>query len=112
VKKLNIGWITGLSALALIGLIITQLYWIDNAYTLRSQTFTMQVNEALNSVVRKLDMHNAASKIKRRLNLRKQGMRWMMLSDSTKRDSTESIKIYEEMTTDSAGVVIHKTQSV
>ena len=109
-KKQNIGWITVLSALALIGLIITQLYWIDNAYTLRSQSFGMQVNEALNNVVRKLETHNAASKIKRRLNLRKQGMRWMMNSDSSRRDSTESIRIFEEMTTDSAGVVIHKTQ--
>lgn len=109
-RKENIRWIVILSGLALLGLIVTQLYWINNAYTLRSQSFTTRVNEALSNVVYKYEMDNAASRIKRKLNLRKQGMRWTMEVDSSRRDSTEAIKIFEEMTTDSAGVVIRKTQ--
>ena len=83
-KRHNIGLITMLTAIALLGLIITQLYWINNAFTLKQQHFSLSVNEALNNVVYKLEKQNAASKIKRRLSLRKQGMRWMMHSDSAK----------------------------
>src|ERR1035437_1110225 len=106
----NIGLITVLSAIALLGLIVTQLYWINNAFTLKQQHFSLGVNEALNSLVYKLEKQDAASKIKRRLSLRKQGMRWMMHSDSTRGDSTQAIKIFEDLTTDSAGVVLHKTR--
>ncbi|MBI4947210.1 MAG: HAMP domain-containing histidine kinase [Bacteroidetes bacterium] len=105
----NIGLITALTAIALVGLIVTQLYWINNAFTLKKQHFSLGVNEALNSVVYKLEKQNAAAKIKRRLSLRKQGMRWMMHSDSARGDSTQAIKIFEDLTTDSAGVVLHKT---
>ena len=72
--KHNIGLITVLTAIALVGLIITQLYWINNAFTLKQQHFSLSVNEALNNVVYKLEKQNAAAKIKRRLNLRKQGI--------------------------------------
>src|SRR5205085_10780264 len=99
-SKKNIGVITILAGIALLGLIFTQLYWINNAFTMRSQHFYMNVNEALNMVVYKLEKQNAASKIKRRLNLRKQGMRWMLKSDSMGGDSSRAIKIFEEMTTD------------
>lgn len=109
-KKHRIGWITLLTAIALIGLIATQLYWINNAFTLKQQHFSQSVNEALNNVVYKLEKQNAAAKIKRRLNLRKQGMRWMLESDTMKDGSAQSVKIYEELTTDSAGVVLHKTR--
>ncbi len=107
--KLNVGWITFIAGIALIGLIATQLYWINNAFTLKQQHFSASVNEALNNLVYKLEKQNAAAKIKRRLNLRKQGMRWMLQSDTMKSDATQSIKIFEELTTDSAGVILHKT---
>ncbi len=109
-RNYNIGLIAVLGALALLGLIATQLFWINNAYTLRSQHFSMSVNEALTNVVYKLEKQNAAAKIKRRLNLRKQGMRWMLHSDSVRGDSSQSIKIFEDLTTDSAGVTVHKTR--
>src|SRR6185436_5501803 len=101
VGKNTIGWIAVLTAMALIGLVVTQLYWINNAFTLKQQHFSLSVNEALNNVVYKLEKQNAAAKIKRRLNLRKQGMRWVMESDSLKSDKSQSIKVFEEMTTDS-----------
>lgn len=110
-RKHNIGWITALTVMALLGLIGTQLYWINNAFTLKQQHFSLSVNEALKNVVYKLEKQNAAAKIKRRLNFRKQGMRWMLQSDTMKGgDASQSIKIFEEMTTDSAGVVLHKTR--
>lgn len=110
-RKYHVGWITALTAIALLGLIATQLYWINNAFTLKQQHFSLSVNEALKNVVYKLEKQNAAAKIKRRLNLRKQGMRWMLQSDTVKGgDAGQSIKIFEEMTTDSAGVELHKTR--
>ncbi len=109
-SKKNIGLISALAGIALLGLIFTQLYWINNAFTMRSQHFSMNVNDALSNVVYKLEKQNAASKIKRRLNLRKQGMRWMLKTDSKSEDTTHAIKIFEEMTTDSAGVTVHKTR--
>ncbi len=109
-KTQNVGLIAVLGALALLGLIATQLFWINNAFTLRSQHFSMSVTEALNSVVYKLEKQSTASKIKRRLSLRKQGMRWMLHSDSMSGDTTHAIKIFEDLTTDSAGVTVHKTR--
>lgn len=107
-RKTNIGMIVIPTAVALLGLIFIQLYWIKNAYTLRSQQFHMKVNEALNGVVYKLEKQTAAARIKRRLNLRKQGMRWMLHSDSSGKASP-LIKVFEEMTTDSAGVTLKRT---
>src|ERR1051325_1666448 len=109
-NKRNIGMITALGAVALLGLIATQLFWVNNAFTLRSQHFSMSVNEALNNVVYKLEKQSTASKIKRRLNLRKQGMRWMLHADSANGDTAHAIKIFEDLTTDSAGVTLHKTR--
>ena len=109
-KKYHIGLISIMGAFALLGLIATQLFWINNAFTLRSQYFTQNVNEALNNVVYKLEKKNAAAKIKRRLSLRKQGISWMLHSDSARSDSSRSIKIFEDLTTDSAGVVIRRTK--
>lgn len=109
-RKNSIGWITILAATALVGLIATQLYWINNAFTLKQQHFSLSVNEALTNVVNKLEKQSAAAKIKRRLSLRKQGMRWMLESDTTTGAPQQAVKIYEELTTDSAGVVLHKTR--
>lgn len=109
-RKQNIGIIAVLGALALLGLIATQLFWVNNAFTLRSQHFSMGVNEALNNVVYKLEKQSTASKIKRRLNLRKQGMRWMLQGDSATGKPDHAIKIFEDLTTDSAGVTVHKTR--
>lgn len=109
-RKQSIGIITVLGALALLGLIATQLFWVNNAFTLRSQHFSMGVNEALKNVVYKLEKQTTASKIKRRLNLRKQGMRWMLQGDSAAGEPDHAIKIFEDLTTDSAGVTIHKTR--
>ena len=105
-KKIRL--ITFLAVAALLGLIMSQLYWVNSAFVLKQQHFSSSVNDALNNVVYKLEKQNAASKIKRRLNFRKQGIRRMLHGDSLRGDSTQSIKVFEEMTTDSAGVIVHK----
>ena len=109
--NLSVRLITALTAIALVGLIVTQLYWINNAFTLKQQHFSLGVNEALNSLEYKLEKQNEATKIKRRMSFRKQGMRWMTHADSLRGDSTKSIKIFEDLTTDSAGVILHKTRN-
>ncbi|MFH1004161.1 MAG: HAMP domain-containing sensor histidine kinase [Bacteroidota bacterium] len=109
-KTHNIGLISALIAVALLGLIGIQLYWINNAFTIRQQHFSQSVNEALNNVVYKIEKKSAATKIQKRLNFRKQGLRWLKQSDSLKQGTNPHIKIFEELTTDSAGVVIHKSR--
>lgn len=109
-SRKNIGLISALIAAALLGLISIQLYWINNAFTLKQQHFSQSVNEALNNVVYKMEKQEAAAKIKRRLNLRKQGVRWMMMSDTMHKGNELNVKVLEDITTDSAGVVIHKSR--
>lgn len=108
--KKSIGLITFLTGGALLGLIFTQLYWMQKAFIIRSQHFSMNVNEALKMVVYKMEKHQVASKIKRRLNLRKHGISWILKGDTLGRDTAQAIKIFEEMTADSAGIEVHKSQ--
>lgn len=123
INKYNIRFIATLAAVALIGLIIIQLYWISNAVTLNEQRFEQEVSESLNNVVYKLDKKSTAAKITKRINFRKQGIRWLMehdsigksfgLSDGNISDKTKyeqknkkmNVKIFEEVSTDSNGVV-------
>lgn len=109
-KKHHVGLIASLGGVALIGLIASQLFWINNAFVLRSQHFSTSVNDALNNVVYRLQKKDAAAKIKRKLNLRKQGMRWMLHSDSLTGDTTHMVKVFEDLTTDSAGVTVHRAR--
>lgn len=108
--KKSIRLITLLTGAALFGLILMQLYWMQKAFTIRSQHFSMNVNEALKMVVYKLEKQQVASRIKRRLNLRKHGISWMFKRDTIGGDTTQAIKIFEEITADSAGIVLHKSQ--
>lgn len=125
-NKRNIQLIITLVSIALIGLILTQLYWVQNAITLKEQHFEQGVNEALNSVVYKLEKTSTAAKITHKLNFRKQGIRWLMQGDSLHsntqitydttfdngkmklNDKQVHVKIYEEYTSDSNGVVVKK----
>lgn len=80
------------------------MYWIRNAYDLKEQHFQQAVSEALNNVVYKLEKKSTASKITRKLNFRKQGLRTKGSGLST--DSLDyKVKIYEEVSVDSNGVV-------
>ena len=73
-KKTSFWLITALMTIALVGVVVMQLYYIRQAYHLNSQLFEQNVNQALNAVVNKVQRRNAASHItrkdfERRLNL-------------------------------------------
>ena len=126
-NKKNIQLITILVSLALIGLILIQLYWIKNAYSLKEQHFEQNVNEALNSIVGKMEKASTAAKITKHFNFRKQGVRWLKEHDSLDVNSIQlpidslgmgdlkkipgSFKIFEESSSDSNGVVVRKSKA-
>lgn len=62
-KKSGLWIITGLMSLALIGVCVLQWYYISQAYLLRSQIFTQNVNKALNSVADQVQRINALQHI-------------------------------------------------
>jgi two-component system phosphate regulon sensor histidine kinase PhoR len=58
-KKRSFWLITGLMTLALLGVVVMQLYYIKQAYNLNSQLFEQNVNQALTEVVSKVQRRYA-----------------------------------------------------
>jgi two-component system phosphate regulon sensor histidine kinase PhoR len=58
-KKRNFWFITGLMTIALLGVVVMQLYYIKQAYRLNSQLFEQNVNQALSQVVNKVQRRYA-----------------------------------------------------
>lgn len=126
-NKRNIQLIIIFASLALLGLIVIQLYWVKNDYALKEQRFEQNVNEALNNVVYKMEKASTAAKITKHFNFRKQGMRWLkqqdtidvnaiqLPGDSTRKNDFKSnkpqVKIYEESVSDSNGIVVRKSKT-
>ncbi len=81
-NKNNITIISIIASLALIGLIFIQVYWVKNAIKLGEERFEQSVNEALNNVVYHVEKKLTASKITRKFNFRKQGIRTFLPPDS------------------------------
>ena len=65
-KKRSLWIITTLMTIALLGVFVMQLYYIKEAYNLKSQLFAQNVNEALNDVVNKVQKRYAARHISRK----------------------------------------------
>ena len=65
-KKKYIYILIGIITSALIGLVVIQLYWIDNAVTLKEEEFKKNVRSSLFSVVNKLEKIEAINRIKAR----------------------------------------------
>src|ERR1043165_5696160 len=99
-NKGNIRIITIMASLALLGLVAIQVYWVNNAVTLGKEGFERSVNEALNNVVKRMEKQQAASKVTRRFNFRKQGIRFFgpskesvsLLADSISDKKTYTLK--------------------
>ncbi|MBB2146528.1 two-component sensor histidine kinase [Pedobacter sp. LMG 31464] len=73
-KKRSLWLITALMTLALLGVFVMQLYYIKESYTLKSQLFEQDVNQALNAVVNKVQKQNAVTHItKKDLDFKIQG---------------------------------------
>src|SRR5215217_140771 len=65
-KKRSLWLITTLMTIALLGVFVMQLYYIKEAYNLKSQLFEQNVNEALNDVVNKVQKRYAANHINKK----------------------------------------------
>ncbi len=95
---------------ALLGLISVQIYWVNNAVTLRENQFEQDVMTALNNVVHQLERHEAIERVKQHdlgnalfltmdsLNMQRQ----QMIIDTTYEDY--QVKIIERSDVDSFGV--------
>ena len=115
----NIIVITVLIFLAMSGLVGFQLYWVKNALTIKQEEFSKAVNIVLHNVAYKMEKKATASKVTRRLNLHKQFPREKASSKSY--SGLESLRenllprgmnlnIFEEIITDSNGVVTKKNR--
>jgi two-component system phosphate regulon sensor histidine kinase PhoR len=63
-KKKYIYILIGIISSALIGLVVIQIYWIDNAVTLKEEDFKRNVRSALFTVTNKLEKIDAVNRIK------------------------------------------------
>lgn len=120
--------ITILASLALVGIIIIQGYWVDNAITLGEERFEQSVNEAMNNVVYRMEKQMAAARMTQKFKFRKQGIRWFspqdtsqnsihLLTDSLSDKKSFSlqknkmnVQVFEEYATDSNGVIVKRSR--
>lgn len=109
-----------LASACLVALMLVQLFWVHNAIALKEEEFCRGVNDALNSVVEKMDRSHTASKIKKKIKFRKQGIRsyprYMAMKNALATDSMKSkvnnmfdndkinVRVMEEYSVDSSGV--------
>lgn len=78
--------------LALLGLMIIQSYWIRNTITVKEAGFMRSVNEAMTSVIYKLERFEAVDQFQQQNNYLQQRDRWLKSMDSLNR------AIFEEQT--------------
>jgi len=84
-KKKSLWLITGLMTIALLGVFVMQLYYIREAYRLKSQLFEQEVNQALSSVANKIQRLNAVSHIT------KTDYEWRIKMENQRRDRTRRL---------------------
>ncbi len=65
-NKRQISWIIALMSVALIGIISLQVYWISHDIRLKEQQFDQTVNQAMNSIVDKIETREAFHIIRNR----------------------------------------------
>lgn len=94
-RRLNI-LVIGFITLALVGLIGIQLYWIRNAIQLKETNFRASVNEALSSVVNKLEKIEAAKNMQKRMRFQQQGADLFSQIDSLDYLVQEEIHAYTQ----------------
>ncbi len=110
-NKHNLGIISTLVGLALIALIAVQIYWIKSSVKLKEEEFERSVKEALKSTSNKLEKIGTANKIAKKIKLRKQGVRITkprMVSVGSPSGNDVQVRIFEELSTDSSGIITSK----
>ncbi len=68
--------------LALVGLMVIQSYWIRNTITVKEANFVRSVNEAITTVVYKLERIEAAGQFNRQMDYLQQRQKWIESIDS------------------------------
>jgi two-component system phosphate regulon sensor histidine kinase PhoR len=84
-KKKSLWLITGLMTIALLGVFVMQLYYIREAYRLKSQLFEQEVNQALSAVADKVQRLNAVNHIT------KTDYEWRIKMENQRRDRTRRL---------------------
>lgn len=107
-NKHNLGIISVLVGLALVALIAIQVYWIRSSIKLKKEEFDHTVIEALKSTSYKLEKIATANKIAKKIKLRKQGVRITKPGVLATSGNDVQVRIFEELSTDSSGVVTSK----
>jgi two-component system phosphate regulon sensor histidine kinase PhoR len=110
-SKYNLGIISVLVGVALAALIAVQIYWIQSSVKLKEEEFERSVNEALKSTANKLEKIAYSNKISKKIKLRKQGVKITKPALKTVANPSGKdvqVRIFEELSTDSCGVVTSK----
>ncbi len=94
--------ISFLAGVALIGLCIIQYYWINNAVSEKRDHFYQDVREALLQVSRRYNRQIAADRLQQQLSYHRQSF--------LPSNAGDGVRVYEEFTNDSAGVVHHTSR--
>lgn len=89
-KKKSLWLITGLMTIALLGVFVMQLYYIREAYRLKSQLFEQEVNQALSTVADKVQRLNAVDHIN------KKDLEWRIKMEDKRRDKTRRLMNLEQ----------------
>lgn len=74
--------IISVMTLSLIGLMLIQSYWIKNTIAVKEAVFIRSVNEAITSVIYKLERIEAENQFKNQVGVEQQRQRWMQSMDS------------------------------
>jgi two-component system, OmpR family, phosphate regulon sensor histidine kinase PhoR len=125
-KEKNLKVVVGLMSIALISLIAVQLYWIKNAIELEEKLFDYNVNDALQSVVKKISQNESASFVVHKLiypdeenviltrsdtssikeySIKKSGT-WVSSYNYSKSDSDVIIKLESSNNNDSSKIIV------
>lgn len=97
--KNRLWWIVVAMSLALLGIVLVQVYWIQNTIHQKEEIFSFQVNEALNKVADKVETNIAASVLSSQMSL--------FFSDSTYWvGNADSMHRYDNIMSDSSMAVM------
>jgi two-component system phosphate regulon sensor histidine kinase PhoR len=95
-------WIIVLMALALMGLISFQMYWINNAINISEASFKKGVHDALNAVSNKLEQQEIVYTAANKLQYSQEGKTWFgtdsikLISTKKKNDSSKRYLLKDE----------------
>lgn len=109
--KHHLGIVSTLVAIALLALIAVQIYWIQSSVQLKEEDFERAVNESLKNTSNRLEKIAYANKISKKIKLRKQGVQITKPTIKTPTNPSGQdvqVRIFEELSTDSCGVVTSK----